>query len=574
MARRSFGWIQDAGDIFKLRTIAEIFVFDSKINKELRLFKLPKLIRDKQLLKRFIEELSSQNIIIPYTDLKGRGPLRGETRSNASCSGIAQAIFKAQNGREYQSDWATESYIRFAVSTGILNYDRDSDTCSLSDFGKKLINTELNSKEEKECLGCALLSYPPVSRILSLLSNSSNPLSKYQLGRNLGFIGEKGFSSFKESLIFSAMAEADKKELKDIKSNSEGTSDKYARMICSWLEKLGWVTSKRVQESFISSSGFTKTFCVQKYEITLLGQQNFNRSLGKSSHSKRPKIVMAEMLATAENDVAVLRKRRAVILKYILNNRKTTNDIKLQLEDYDFVSNEATIIDDIKGLINIGINISSNSEGYRVEDEIIGLEIPEIKKEKDAIISYNDIKDNIRSYLKLVNHKYLSLLDYSVDPKNYVLFEMETIDLIQNELGFKACHLGYSNKPDGLMSVDNHGVIIDNKAYSKGFKLDVGFRREMKDYILENQSRDPKINSTKWWENFPNTDSSFSFLFVSSSFNGKVKENIESLSYETKTNGAVITAENLLKLAEKIKEKSLTNQAFINLLCSNNEIII
>ena len=43
---------------------------------------------------------------------------------------------------------------------------------------------------------------------------------------------------------------------------------------------------------------------------------------------------------------------------------------------------------------------------------------------------------------------------------------------------------------------------IDNKSYSKEYNLPKGQQDEMCKYIDENQKRDGKINSTKWWDNF------------------------------------------------------------------------
>ena len=41
---------------------------------------------------------------------------------------------------------------------------------------------------------------------------------------------------------------------------------------------------------------------------------------------------------------------------------------------------------------------------------------------------------------------------------------------------------------------------------------------EMIRYIEENQNRDEKINSNKWWESFDEKIKDFNYLFVSSFF--------------------------------------------------------
>ena len=197
--QRSFGWIQDAGDIYKLRSIAEIFVVDSPINKRLREELIPNLVPQYLGRDLFLFELSHEPIEIPYGHLKGKGPQFGETRATASCSGIAQAVLPAQNGRPYSSDWATESYVRFAVSLGVIDYDNETDICKISLTGTKLVETIPGSDEEKQVLGDILLMYPPACRVLKLLKdNNGLPMSKFSIGQQLGFIGEKGFSSYPE----------------------------------------------------------------------------------------------------------------------------------------------------------------------------------------------------------------------------------------------------------------------------------------------------------------------------------------------------------------------------------------
>lgn len=86
---------------------------------------------------------------IPYTLLKGKGTPKGYTRTNAPCSGIIQAVLPGQR-KEYQSDWPADSFLRWAVSIGFLNYDREKDTCSISELGYKYAVSADDSKEEKE----------------------------------------------------------------------------------------------------------------------------------------------------------------------------------------------------------------------------------------------------------------------------------------------------------------------------------------------------------------------------------------------------------------------------------------
>lgn len=576
--QRSFGWIQDAGDIFKLRSIAEIFVLDSELNRKLRLELIPNLVPQHLGRDAFILELGLEPIEIPYQHLKGKGPQPGETRANASCSGIAQAVLPAQNGRPYSSDWATESYIRFAVSVGILDYDRNADSCKLSENGLRLVQTQEGSNEEKRVLGDILLSYPPACRILQLLNdNNGSPMSKYSIGQKLGFIGEKGFSSYPEYMISEALYFGDQAERRRIKANVEGTNDKYARMICGWLKQLSWVSKTNFHVPVIVGNRPIGDVLMTGYRITLNGVQALNKSKGNSSHQRIPKIVRFEMLATAEPNARILRHRRARIINQIKSESLSVDDLDERLEfDVFCWAPPSTIKDDINGLRNIGLNIKEANGKYKIEDSIVGLSIPnedeEIRPEQDD--ETDSIKSDLRLRLMNVDHRYLSLIDYAFDPQSSLLFEVMTIDLLHQELGLNAMHLGHSNRPDGILSINDHGVIIDNKAYSQGFSIPAGQRREMKDYIDQNQQRNPAINSTRWWENFPEDINVFSYLFVSSYFCGQFQESMNILKAQTNTNGAVISAKNLLLLAEKLKNHLLSDNDFVSMLNSNAEVII
>ncbi|MBR6124564.1 restriction endonuclease [Candidatus Saccharibacteria bacterium] len=572
--QRSFGWIQDAGEIRRLRSIAEIFVTDSPTHTQLVNDLIPVLVSQENGRDRFLFALTHEPIQIAYGDLKGKGPRNGETRGNACCSGIAQAVLPSQNGRPYSSDWATESFMRLAVSVGIIDYDNETDLCTIGARGMELVETVPGSQEEKEVFEEALLAYPPACRVLNLLrENGQNPMSKYAIGQKLGFIGERGFSSYPENLIAEALYSADKKEKKRIKSNVEGTSDKYSRMICCWLKQFGWVTSTRFNVHVPAYGGGLVS--MTGYRITLRGVQALNNSLGQGRHPRIPKIVRFEMLATAERNSFQFRLRRAHLIKCLSRGSLTMDQIEEILTNQGCWAERCVIEDDIKGLINIGLSIKKDNDRYRIDDDIVGLSIPNndevIEDDQDDLVS--SIKVALRTKLVRLDHKYLSLVDYAYDPNSSLLFELVTIDLFK-ELGFNSIHLGHSNKPDGILTVENHGVIIDNKSYSRGFSIPANQRREMKDYIDQNIQRNAIVNPTRWWERFPSTNTTFSYLFISSYFCGEFVASMNALSTQTNINGASISVENLLLLAEQIKSGVIDNQQFIKHLTSNSEIVI
>jgi hypothetical protein len=188
----------------------------------------------------FIEELFQKNIRIPYTHLKGKGTPKGYTRSNTPCSGIVQAVLPGQR-KEYQSDWPADSFLRWAVSIGFIDYNRENDECSLSELGYKYAQSIDGCKDEEGILTEAFLSYPLACRIMLLLEKY-NHMTKFEIGSQLGFIGEAGFTSIPQHLILQGLSEINEpKERNKLLSDTEGTSDKYVRTICSWLMQMGWI---------------------------------------------------------------------------------------------------------------------------------------------------------------------------------------------------------------------------------------------------------------------------------------------------------------------------------------------
>ena len=178
--------------------------------------------------------------------------------------------------------------------------------------------------------------------------------------------------------------------------------------------------------------------------------------------------------------------------------------------------------------------------------------------------------------LENISHNYLNLIDLAYDPKSNRQFEMEVVDLFVSECGYKGIHLGGGRKPDGIIYTENlkenYGTIIDTKAYSKGYSLPISQADEMRRYVEENNKRDVKINSNKWWNNFPDLLNKFSFLFVSSEFNGQFEEKLENIAQSTKINGGALNVVNLLILAENIKSKFIDMEQVYNLITQNSEI--
>lgn len=575
--------------------MVSVFIFDSKENRWLRNEKLPLLLKYKLISSSdyndFIKSLSSQSICIPYQILKGKGA-KGK-RSDALCTGIIQAIIDGQRNRTYKDDkgksatfkkpyvddWSADGYLRWAISCGLLEYDEKSDSCYISELGKVLALSIDGSKEEYDTLSIALLSYPPVCRILSLLQQKDDQ-TKFELGSQLGFKGELGFTSIPQDIYLCDYNEALTAEDKeDVRSNLEGDSDKYARGIASWCSKMNWVESSRKK---VTGSYRKKQYTadLQAFSITRLGEKALIKAKGNSSNPKIPKNVLFQMLASNKNSGAdYLRYLRASIIKALEPSPKSLGQLKEALKNYQLDIDEDTIIDNIQGLVSIGINITKHKDKYKLEDKIEKLDLPpRASCVKDKV---NDIVDRVRVKLKNIDHKYLILISlaYSNETERTKKnsdardFEIQTAELFTKELGFNGIRLGESNKPDVLISFGANGTIIDNKSYKDGFNIPRVTSDQMIRYINENNQRTTQLNPNEWWKNFDSSVSNYTFLFVTSFLIGKFKNQIEYISNATNgTRGAAINVENLLYISEDIKSGKIKQSDFYSEF-KNDEIV-
>lgn len=572
-SKRSFGWSQDASDFSSLKNVVQIFDNKSEFHKNLIVTRIPMLVDDEDLAKKFQSVLRRIPLKITYSDLVGT---HSTPRKDSPCNAIIQASVCGQV-KQYLSDWASDSFLRWAHLCGFVKYNGEDDTFEITNEGLEYSNTEDNSEEEKECLLNAILKYPPVSRILQLLSNGEH-LSKFEIGSQLGFVGDEGFTSLPQNVLLTSLAMTDDlKEKNKMKSDWDGSSDKYARQICKWLEKLGLVrqTEKEYKVNFGNKEYIEKLG--QAYMITPEGLKAYRRLQGVNKVSKVSKNVFWEMLCPKASDRYYIRNRRAYIIKFLSDSNSAVSLEKLQekLREVKFDESLESIKDDLIGLQNIGLFIKESNKGFILKDDIQNLVIP-INSKGTGKSDTLRLKDFCRDILENVPHSYLNLIDLAYDSKSNRQFEMEVVDLLVSECGYKGLHLGGGRKPDGIIYTENlkenYGIIIDTKAYSKGYSLPISQADEMRRYIEENNKRDIKINPNKWWDNFPEFLNKFSFLFVSSEFNGQFEDKLENISTTTGIYGAAMNVVNLLLFAENIKSEFIGLEKAYQLMTQNSEI--
>ncbi|MCX7833149.1 MAG: hypothetical protein N2490_02940 [Ignavibacteria bacterium] len=571
---RTFGWIQNPGDFNKLKKVVQVFDHTSNTHEKLKNVIIPSLIEERDGRDRFIQELSKIPLKLKYADLVGTG---FKPRNSARCNGIIQAIVEGQGGKKFVDNWSADGYIRWAHALGFIDYEYATDTFFITQLGFDYSRAENDSQGEKDILIKAILSYPPAVRVLDLLSNGDH-LTKYDIGRMLGFSGEAGFTSLPQNILINALAICDNnEECNRMKSDWDGSSDKYARMIGSWLSKLGLVS--KISKNFnVIVDGVTKTVSIaHAFKITPEGLKQLRRARGVNKAQRITKRVYWEMFATKKMDRVYVRTRRAYILKALEKSSGliTLDKIKEILTTKGLDENIETIKDDIKGLINIGLNIEESSRGYSLKDTINDFTIPVIEHEQTIKSSIEELKSELRTQLNVISHDYLQLLDISQDSQQNRLFEMKVMDLFINEFGYNGSHLGGSRKPDGILYTEglskDYGIIVDTKAYKDGYNLPIAQADEMERYIRENIDRNEVVNQNRWWEVFPSKINDYKFLFVSAYFKGNFKEQLERISINTGILGGAISVEHLLLGAEYFKRGILSLEDVRDKFC-NTEI--
>ncbi len=572
MADRTLGWIQNPSSFENLKNVVSVFNKETDVYTKVYKDKIPRLVKDEELKNKLLKELEKDPLVMDYALLKGHGIKSGQSRKEAQCSGIIQATITTQKGREYTDDWTADGFLRWAISIGLLKYEYYNDTVEITDLGNRFIAAKTQN-EENEILITAFLSYPPATRILSLLENGEH-LTKFELGSQLGGLGEAGFTSIPQNLYVQAIETAPPSEKAELRSNTEGSADKYARMICGWLSKVGLV--QRVDKTVTTNIGGQEYSVTigHSYMITLRGIKEFKRSKGVSSYPKLDKIVYWQMLATKGKDRDYIRNRRGHIIKAINKKSKTIDEIREFLAENGIEESNTTIMDELLVIEAMGVTVNEVNGKYTIDDNIVCLDIPKKRMSKTNVL---ELKDKVREQLEHLDHRYLSLIDLAYDGTANRDFEIQTIDLLTNELNFAGARLGESRKPDGIFSYENQGVIVENKAYSTGYNLPINHADEMIRYIMENQERDPDLNANKWWLNFNAEVDSFNYLFVSSYFKGNFESNLQYIANRTSVNGGAINIENLLYFAEELKAGRLeypkTFKFYNNTEITKNEIL-
>lgn len=579
MATRTFGWIQNPSDFKKLKLTVQVFDKNSKHYDQLKTRLVPDLIPNKSVKSTLLKLLSANETTFKYKDLVGSSSTAlgtpSPSRRQAVADSLLQVTILPQNartsGKKWTDDWTADGFLRWAVTLGFVEHNREFDTFTITESGKLFSQSKVKPEEDPILL-TAMLQYPPAYRVLSLIEKHSENggANKFQIGNELGFKGEIGFTSYSADLMEYELINAPtNKEKTKIRQDTEGTSDKYARMIATWLGKLSLTRS--LKTTLQTPNGPIHGF--PRYVITLKGKQALNNVRGKSSHKKRPKRINWEYLATAVPNRDYHRTRRAIILE-ALQTSTSIESLLHQCLDKGFETNKAELKMDLRNLTNIGIDIDISDKTAQLRDDIIGLNIPPstvTKKLEDE--QYENLKTELIRETDLPDDCY-ELLDLAYDGRSNRALEIQTAALFEEHLNFNVVLMGGGKRPDIVATSDSgFSLIIDTKAYRKGYGKSISQEDAMVRYIEDCKFNDPQRNDTKWWEAINQTISRdrVYFLWVSSFFLPTFAAQINSTSRRTGFNGSALSIDHLLRATDTYRKGGIQH-ADLELTFSSNEV--
>lgn len=461
--------------------------------------------------------------------------------------------------------WDARCRIKAIHATGLVTMDRHIEGYALTELGRKLKSStksetrrrrlRILTKEEVQIFREGLLTNAPVIRVLTLLNlsrkNSEEGLSKYDIGKELGFVGDVGFTHIDPYWVVSAGYSF---------TDKEGDADKWARTIISWLVQVGWVIPNGTKQ--ISDKR------IQIYKAT----EEVGNVL-RYNATRIPRHVPKEMLCSDHHPFPdLIQKRRSLLLQYLSEEPQTQAKIvqKINNENIQFTSQDFEF--ELINLKNAGFRITESGGYYKLVDKII-LDLPPIvvKTPKlegiESLIEELVVKYENTLPIRLVDH----LIRYGYDGEKGNQFESVVAEFFRN-LGFDAEYLGQGRGrvTDILVKYKHpsvygksYGIIVDAKATSSEYNFPVSDKRKMKEYI---NMHGPKL--------LAETIQNHAFSFASSKFVSNVEPHLSEISSDTSIKGSAITVEQLLLLGHKVKQREVVIEDLYPLFITNKQFRI
>jgi len=361
-------------------------------------------------------------------------------------------------------------------------------------------------------------------------------MSKYDIGSRLGFVGDIGFTHLEPEFVV--------RSGKDF-NNVEGTADKWARTIVSWLIQVGWV--KEADPIVIYGKRLPRY--TTEYEV--------DRVLSYAARST-VKYIPQEMLCSHRHPFAELvQQRRVSILKSLdQTGYMSTADIIAAVESDGIGIDEKTLAFEIINLQQAGIQIFKEGPYYRLVDRI-KLDIP-MERSISKHQAVDDVEKQIEHYVTLYCDSLPprlidNLIRYGyAGTKDSTLFE-STVCSFFSFMGYEAEWLGQGRgkvadvtaKYRASVYPESYGLIIDAKAYSK-YTFPTNHVRAMKEYIRHHGK-----------EMLQDMIPKHAFAFVSMSFSTP-DEKLSEIAKDTSVNGTAIDAYTLIELSAQVSKQQIS----------------
>lgn len=462
--------------------------------------------------------------------------------------------------------WDARCRIKAICACGMVELDRELQGYRLTELGRELCaapksealyrGKRLLSKEEKEIFRKGLLTNPPTVRVLNILNDNRKKglasMSKYDVGSQLGFVGDIGFTHFEAEFVVRSGKSF---------NNAEGDADKWARTIISWLSQVDWV----VKDGNADILGESLPLYTTAYEV--------DRVLQYSVRSTT-KYIPQEMLCSDHHPFAeVVQQRRVAILKILTKKPHIAiSELLDAVIALDIDTDEETLAFDILNLRQAGIQISKERSFYRLIDKIKLDVVPEQKpmtKQQKVAGVEKQIEHYVTVYEDSLPSRLVdNLIRYGYDGTNSAaLFEM-AIEKLFSFMGYEAQCLGQGHgrvadviaKYRDSFYAKSYGLIIDTKAYEK-YTFPAGDVRKMKEYVA--------LHGLQLMQD---TIPHHAFAFISMAFS-LPDEHLNEIARDTAVNGSAIDVFSLMELGSKVAKQEVSISELYPQFTTNKQFV-
>lgn len=598
MGVHEFGWIQNPTNFGKLKRTVSILIYGSDYHQFL-LNRGLDYVQNIEVRDQLRNGLESYPVKITYAQMKGKVAFPNNytgkpSRAKQVPVGLAQ-ISGGDNKRKkaWTDEWTSEGFLNWALTLNFIEVDEKSDLLFITTLGKNFVNTTDGtwksksneqtyqlSNDEKEFLIPVLMAYPPAVRFLQLLKDNNAlssrgdtaVLSKFKIGHELGFAGEPGFTSMDEDDWFEYLHSSSDKS--KVRQNVEGSADKWARTISSWLYSLDLIKKKKLVKIIDGIEEYTPN----AYQLNgLKGARALKLATGNSSNLATKKFISWHMLATKVTNKNYVKLRRAYTVK-ALQKFNTIEAVSDFLNKYGLFNGKGVLKADLRGLVRFGLRLKYDDTKVVFQDSINDFELPQLNITNELKDQHlESIKNTLLNTLTEIDPSDIELVEMawgksatrSQNTLDATLFESKTVEIFKKYFKLDGDHLGHANKPDGVVYYGNtFGILLDTKAYSNGYSIPVDQQREMVDYIKDVIKKDESVTPNKWWEAFPKNLSSANtyYLWVAGAFTGKYDAALKRTHMQTGMSGGAMDTQTLLMLANQVSLGTRTVTSIPNLL--------